>query len=257
MRDEPKIFKYLSAFFFLLSMSFPFQAMYLTDLSILQFPLAFNYLSDINLILMLNFLLISIGFLFSHTVTALLLIISIPLVALNNYHISMMGAYHNSSAPFVSSVFYVLVFLLFIQSNQFRALADSKFQWWRTSPRYHVKLKTYLHINNQKIELETINISESGALLKSYNLAKYITTFQNGVGADARLEIEFDGIELKSSKVEIVRVSNEMQNFGALALQFKEQSYLFQKSIKSYINRLENSMYSPVTQLCEKIENTI
>jgi hypothetical protein len=37
----------------------------------------------------------------------------------------------------------------------------------RTAQRVEVKLKSFLYIGGEKIELETINISNTGALLKS------------------------------------------------------------------------------------------
>jgi hypothetical protein len=84
MKEEPKLFKFRSILFFCLSLNFPLQVMYITGLSIFEIKLASSYLTDLNVLLMINFVCIGIDF---------------------------------------------LGFLLFIQSKQFRALADSKFQW--------------------------------------------------------------------------------------------------------------------------------
>ncbi len=232
MKNQPILFKCLSLLFLSFGLCYPFWSFNGEHLIISIFP---NAISLMDTFLIASFVSLAFGFYKSWVITHYLFMANIFLVVMNFVYSISNKNFYNSITPIVVGIFYYSLYLVFTQSDEFIILVNKKKQWWKSAKRVPVKIPTTLYLDNDDVELETVDISESGVLLKMNNPNAY-KKYQDLIGSEVSIAFSFDEDNMQFSNAKIVRLNlGEVGNKG-LALNFTEKSGEFNKYIKNLLN---------------------
>lgn len=248
MREEPKLFKVLSLLFFTFGLGYG-----LWNFDGQNFVM--NIEPDLmDVLLSFSFISLAVSLYKCSTYTQYFFYGNVALVITNFVSSVSEESYFNSITPVVVSFFYYSLYLVFTQSEEYKVLTNTNKQWWKTAPRIPAKVSSVLYLGKDKVQLETVDISESGVLLKMTNPAAF-RKYHQFLGKNVTIELNLKDSNVHLSNAELVRMNFENRGKQGIALTFTKKTEEFSKSLSEFLTHTQDMIKNEKDILSKNIES--
>ncbi len=184
MKNRPLILWIVTGIHFAVALSFLLQVIFEYDFSLTEIHNSWFYLTSLNKILLFSSVAVGLVAFNGNFLLWPIIAINCILIFWNNY---LVASWHVNSSPEASlwaSIFYLLLTMTTLSHPVRLVLLHPEKRWW-LNRRLQLNLKVLLQQDHNNLQVETFDISKSGAFLK------YAAPYSIGVDPGSMMQITF------------------------------------------------------------------
>lgn len=230
MKTKPWIFQLLALINLFLIFWIPMQVMWVTGMKNVELAHLMKFLNTTNVTLMGLFCMCFFYIRKLNRLTPVILIATTLLVIFNNQLAQVNNPFPTWYFDLASIAYLALILPAFLGSN-YRAMVDRNFQWWKTDPRVHAKLKVQIFSHGDSITCQSVDVSKSGIFLQQ--------VFQEcNEGEEITMEIEFEHGQKVFCRAEVMRKCEARGLYPkGIGFKFTNKPYFFEKYLNKFITQ--------------------